>query len=264
MTGVVSGERGRLYCCLIALASNGDWLEIMSGQDTVNTKEGQLEESWQRHLAVEFEKPYMQSLKAFLLSEKNNGKVIFPKGSEYFNALNATPIGAVKVVILGQDPYHGDGQAHGLCFSVNAGVRTPPSLQNIYKEIQSDLGLPPDRFSMGCLDKWANQGVLLLNSVLTVERANAASHQGQGWEIFTDKVIEILSHQTEHCVFMLWGSYAQKKGAMIDRSKHLVLTAPHPSPLSAHRGFMGCKHFSQCNQYLEQTGQKPIDWTVSE
>ncbi len=235
----------------------------MNGQDTLNTKEGQLAASWQRRLSAEFDKPYMQSLKAFLLSEKRKGKVIFPKGHQYFNALNATAFEAVKVLILGQDPYHGDGQAHGLCFSVNADVRIPPSLQNIYKEIQSDLGLPADKFAIGCLDHWASQGVLLLNSVLTVERSNAASHQGQGWEIFTDKIIEVLSAETEHCVFMLWGSYAQKKGAVIDRSKHLVLTAPHPSPLSAHRGFMGCEHFSQCNQYLEQKGEAAIDWSVS-
>ena len=264
IAGVVSVESSRLYCGLNSDSSKRGWSEIMNDQDTANEKEGQLEESWQRHLSAEFDKPYMQSLKAFLLSEKRKGKVIFPKGNQYFRALNATAFDAVKVVILGQDPYHGDGQAHGLCFSVNADVRIPPSLKNIYKEIQSDLGLPAENFAMGCLNKWAGQGVLLLNSVLTVERASAASHQGQGWEIFTDKVIEVLATETQHCVFMLWGSYAQKKGAMIDRSKHLVLSAPHPSPLSAHRGFMGCKHFSQCNQYLEQTAQVPIDWSVGE
>lgn len=236
----------------------------MSAQDTLNLEQGQLGESWQSHLATEFEAPYMQSLKTFLASEKAQGKVIFPKSRQYFSALNATAFEEVKVVILGQDPYHGDDQAHGLCFSVNAGVKTPPSLKNIYKEIQSDLQLSQGDFGSGCLDGWAEQGVLLLNSVLTVERAQAASHQGKGWEQFTDKVIEILSRERKHCVFMLWGSYAQKKGAMIDRSKHLVLTAPHPSPLSAYRGFMGCRHFSQCNDYLTQTKQTPIAWSVSQ
>ena len=238
--------------------------KTMNEQDTLNMKEDQLEASWRQPLAAEFEKPYMKSLQAFLLSEKQQGKVIFPKSSQYFSALNATPLNQIKVVILGQDPYHGEGQAHGLCFSVNPGVKIPPSLQNIYKEIQADLTLPDDQFSDGCLDKWARQGVLLLNSVLTVERANAASHQGKGWEVFTDKIIEVLSNQREHCVFMLWGSYAQKKGAMIDRENHLVLTAPHPSPLSAYRGFMGCRHFSQCNEYLQQKGLSAIDWKISE
>ena len=229
----------------------------MSAQDTLNREQGQLDERWQSRLATAFEAPYMQSLKAFLSTEKAQGKVIFPKPHQYFSALNATPLEQVKVIILGQDPYHGDGQAHGLCFSVSPGVKTPPSLQNIYKEIQSDLQLPQSDFSSGCLDSWAKQGVLLLNSVLTVE------HQRKGWEQFTDKVIEILSNEREHCVFMLWGSYAQKKGAMVDRSKHLVLKAPHPSPLSAYRGFMGCRHFSQCNDYLAQTEQGPISWSVS-
>jgi len=234
----------------------------MSEQDTSISKEGQLHPSWQANLAGEFRQPYMQSLKAFLQSEKKQGKVIFPQGNHYFNSLNQTHFDQVKVVILGQDPYHGDGQAHGLCFSVNDGVKLPPSLQNIYKEIQSDLQLSPAHFTSGCLLGWAAQGVLLLNSVLTVERANAASHQGKGWEQFTDKVIEVLSKERTGIVFLLWGSYAQKKGAMIDRTKHLVLTAPHPSPLSAYRGFLGCKHFSKCNAYLEQSGQTPIDWSV--
>jgi len=234
----------------------------MIDQYTSSTKEGQLDQSWQQHLAGEFEKPYMHSLKDFLLSEKEQGKVLFPPGNQYFNAFNAAHFEDVKVVILGQDPYHGDGQAHGLCFSVNNGVKLPPSLQNIYKEIQSDLQLPRGNFISGCLQRWADQGVLLLNSVLTVERANAGSHQGKGWEIFTDKVIEVLSNKRHHCVFMLWGSYAQKKGSVIDQTKHLVLTAPHPSPLSAYRGFLGCKHFSQCNAYLARTGQTTIDWSV--
>lgn len=233
----------------------------MKEQDTLNGVEGQLDESWRSQLAAEFEAPYMQSLRTFLLSEKKAGKIIFPSAQQYFCALNAAPLEQVKVVILGQDPYHGDNQAHGLCFSVSAGVKTPPSLQNIYKEIQSDLELPQDDFSSGCLDGWAKQGVLLLNSVLTVERGKAASHQGKGWEQFTDKVIEVVSNEREHCVFMLWGSYAQKKGARIDRSKHLVLTAPHPSPLSAYRGFLGCRHFSQCNDYLVRFQQTPISWS---
>jgi len=188
--------------------------------------------------------------------------VIYPAGSEYFNALNSTPFEAVKVVILGQDPYHGPNQAHGLCFSVRQGLPLPPSLKNVYKEIQSDLGLVSADFSHGCLEGWASQGVLLLNSVLTVEQNHAASHQGKGWEIFTDRVIESLSRREKPCVFLLWGTYAQKKGVVIDRAKHKVLTAPHPSPLSAHRGFLGCKHFSQCNRLLEQLGETAIDWRV--
>ncbi|MBT4161849.1 MAG: uracil-DNA glycosylase [Gammaproteobacteria bacterium] len=222
----------------------------------------ELEPTWLEQLNTEFEKPYMQSLREFLTSEKSKGKVIFPAGSEYFNALNTTAYDDVKVVILGQDPYHGPGQAHGLCFSVREGVRLPPSLVNIYKEIQSDLGLSPEDFKHGCLESWASQGVLLLNSVLTVERSSAASHQGKGWETFTDKVIESLSNRDKPCVFLLWGSYAQKKGSVIDRSRHRVLTAPHPSPLSAHRGFFGCRHFSECNRLLEELGETPIDWRV--
>jgi uracil-DNA glycosylase len=173
--------------------------------------------------------------------------------------LNTTPFDKVKVVILGQDPYHGPGQAHGLCFSVPAGVKPPPSLRNIYKEIQSDLSVA-ERPNSGNLLPWAEQGVLLLNSVLTVEARQAASHQGKGWELFTDQVIKVLSEESEHIVFMLWGSYAQKKGQVINPANHLVLKAPHPSPLSAHRGFLGCKHFSVCNQYLIEQGKTPIDW----
>jgi len=222
----------------------------------------QLEAGWLAGLSSEFDKPYMLALREFLMREKSKGKTIFPLGKEYFNALNTTSYEAVKVVILGQDPYHGPGQAHGLCFSVRPEVSRPPSLQNIYKEIQSDLGLSAADFQHGCLESWAAQGVLLLNSVLTVEQHKAASHQGMGWETFTDKVIETISRRGRACVFLLWGSYAQKKGAMIDRSRHSVLTAPHPSPLSAHRGFFGCKHFSQCNDLLVKRGEAPIDWRV--
>lgn len=220
----------------------------------------QLESGWLSELAPEFQLPYMQSLKQFLRQEKQQGKIIYPKGSEYFAALNTTPLEKVKVVILGQDPYHGPGQAHGLCFSVRDGTRIPPSLLNIFKEIRSDLNLPGNTLTSGDLTSWAQQGVLLLNSVLTVERHNAASHQGKGWETFTDGIIKVLSDKRENCVFLLWGSYAQKKGSVIDTSKHLVLSAPHPSPLAAHRGFFGCKHFSKCNDYLIEKGQAPIDW----
>jgi len=219
----------------------------------------QLEAGWLAQLQDEFDQPYMQSLRAFLQSEKDQGKTIYPKGSEFFAALNSTPIDAVKVVILGQDPYHGPGQAHGLCFSVREGVAPPPSLVNIFKEISSDLNIP-NEFPHGCLSNWARQGVLLLNSVLSVEQQQAASHQGKGWETFTDKIIEVLSREREGCVFLLWGSYAQKKGSVIDSNRHLVLKAPHPSPLSSYRGFFGCKHFSACNEYLQNHGKTPIDW----
>lgn len=225
-------------------------------------KEVQLEPGWLEQLGSEFDLPYMVSLRDFLVAEKAAGKVIYPAGSEYFNALNSTPFESVKVVILGQDPYHGPNQAHGLCFSVRQGVPLPPSLKNVYKEIQSDLGFSDHGFTDGCLEGWASQGVLLLNSVLTVEKNHAASHQGKGWETFTDRVIECLSMREKPCVFLLWGSYAQKKGVVIDRAKHKVLTAPHPSPLSAYRGFLGCKHFSQCNSLLEELGETAIDWRV--
>jgi uracil-DNA glycosylase len=221
-----------------------------------------LEDSWKQALADQFSSPYMASLKSFLQAEKQAGKVIFPKGSEYFRALDLTPLGQVKVVILGQDPYHGDGQAHGLCFSVQPGVRIPPSLVNIYKEMQADLGIPPARH--GYLEHWARQGVLLLNSVLTVERSLAASHQGRGWEKFTDAVIARVNEQQTPAVFMLWGSYAQKKAAFVDQRKHLVLKAPHPSPLSAHNGFFGSKHFSKANAFLDAHGIAPIDWQLPE
>ena len=223
-------------------------------------KEIQLEATWLKELNQEFEKDYMQSLSQFLRSEKQAGKTIYPAGDRIFAAFDHTPFDKVKVVILGQDPYHGPGQAHGLCFSVPQGIKTPPSLVNIYKELNSDLGLPIPQH--GCLEKWADQGVLLLNSVLTVQQQMAASHQGRGWEQFTDFVIRCINEHREHVVFMLWGSYAQKKGAFIDRNRHLVLQAPHPSPLSAHRGFLGCRHFSQANEYLKQHGHNEIDWSL--
>ncbi|MEM8497758.1 MAG: uracil-DNA glycosylase [Pseudomonadota bacterium] len=219
----------------------------------------QLEAGWLQQLAPEFEKDYMRSLRAFLRAEKDKQRVIYPKGSEFFNAFNSTPFNQVKVVILGQDPYHGPGQAHGLCFSVQHGVRPPPSLLNIYKELHDDLGMEVPNH--GCLQSWADQGVLLLNSVLSVQQAQAASHQGKGWEEFTDMAIASLNEHREKLVFLLWGSYAQRKGQFIDQQRHLVLKAPHPSPLAAHRGFFGCKHFSKTNAYLAGHGLTPIDWT---
>ena len=219
-----------------------------------------LESGWLAHLGGEFVQPYMQHLKAFLLVQKQQGKVIYPAGSQYFSAFDHTPIDRVKVVILGQDPYHGPGQAHGLSFSVPPGLKQPPSLVNIFKEIEDDLGIPPPQH--GCLHHWAKQGVLLLNSVLTVERAIAASHQGRGWEAFTDKAIHVLNEQRDGLVYMLWGAYAQRKGAFIDQQRNLVLRAPHPSPLSAHRGFFGCRHFSKANTYLRTRGETGIDWSL--
>lgn len=219
-----------------------------------------LHQSWLAHLNVEFEQPYMRQLKAFLLAEKKQGKVIYPASKNIFNAFNSTPLDQVKVVILGQDPYHGPNQAHGLCFSVQPGIPSPPSLQNIFKELRRDLGF--DIPSHGCLQSWANQGVLLLNATLTVEQAMAGSHQGKGWETFTDKAIQLVNDQCQGVVFLLWGSYAQKKAAFIDTHKHLVLKAPHPSPLSAHRGFIGCGHFSAVNQYLESGGKSAINWRL--
>ena len=220
----------------------------------------QLEASWLKLLEAEFQQPYMQSLKQFLKEQKQQKKIIYPKSELWFNAFNSTPVDQVKVVILGQDPYHGPGQAHGLCFSVQHGVRFPPSLLNIFKELNQDLGMPMPEH--GCLQSWADQGVLLLNATLTVEQAQAGSHQKQGWEQFTDQAISLLSEQREGLVFLLWGSYAQKKSQLIDASKHLILKAPHPSPLSAHRGFFGCQHFSMTNAYLEQRGQAGIEWSL--
>lgn len=223
-------------------------------------KKIQLHESWLSRLEDQFQLPYMHSLREFLLTRKKHQAVTYPPGAQIFNALNTTPFEQVRVVILGQDPYHGPGQAHGLCFSVQPGVRVPPSLANIYRELQADLGLVPP--SHGYLQTWAEQGVLLLNAVLTVERGQAGSHQGKGWETFTDAIVELLNDEREGLVFLLWGSYALKKGAVIDRKKHLVLTAPHPSPLSAYRGFLGCRHFSLANEYLQEQQHSPIDWSL--
>lgn len=217
----------------------------------------QIEESWKAHLAAEFEKPYFSQLTNFVRHEYQTN-VCYPPGKLIFNAFNLCPFDKVKVVIIGQDPYHGPGQAHGLCFSVNDGVPFPPSLQNIFKEIHNDTGAEIP--TTGNLTRWAEQGVLLLNATLTVRAHQAGSHQRMGWEEFTDAAIKALSDNREHLVFILWGSYAQKKGAVIDRTKHLVLASAHPSPLSAYHGFFGNKHFSLTNAYLEQHGQAPIRW----
>jgi uracil-DNA glycosylase len=221
-----------------------------------------LHQSWLEPLRGEFEQPYMAELKQFLLSERERGRRIFPTPCNWFRALDLTPLDRVRVIILGQDPYHGEGQAHGLCFSVPEGVRPPPSLLNIFKELQSDLGVTPS--SHGLLEHWARQGVLLLNSVLTVELGQAASHRDKGWERFTDAVVRLVNDKSESVVFMLWGSYAQRKAAFVDTSRHLVLKAPHPSPLSAHSGFFGCRHFSKANAFLESKGLEPIDWALPE
>jgi uracil-DNA glycosylase len=228
-----------------------------------------LHPSWKAKLRPEFDRPYMRNLRQFLAAEKAARKVIYPRGAEIFAALDLTPFDRVRVVIIGQDPYHGPNQAHGLCFSVRPGVELPPSLVNIFVEIDEDMrdptvpgGNPTAHLGRdrGCLEGWARQGVLLLNAVLTVERGRAASHQGRGWEQFTDRIVAVLNEEREHLVFMLWGAYAQRKGAIVDRSRHCVLTAPHPSPLSVHRGFFGCRHFSKANRYLVEHGQTPIDW----
>jgi uracil-DNA glycosylase len=219
-----------------------------------------LEPSWKIPLLPEFESAYMGALRAFLVAEKKAGKRVFPKGAEWFRALDLTPLDKVRVVILGQDPYHGEGQAHGLCFSVKPGVRPPPSLVNIYKEIESDLGIRPP--AHGFLEHWARQGVLLLNSVLTVEQGQPASHQGKGWERFTDAVVRLVNAQETPVVFMLWGNYAQRKAEFVDAQKHFVLKAAHPSPFSAHNGFLGCRHFSKANAFLESKGLAPIDWAL--
>ena len=216
-----------------------------------------IEKSWQEVLQPEFDKPYFESLVGFVKQEYAS-RTIFPPAGQIFNAFNTCPFNNVKVVILGQDPYHGPGQAHGLCFSVNDGIPFPPSLQNIFKEITSDLGIPAPK--TGNLTRWAEQGVLLLNATLTVRASQAGSHQGKGWEEFTDSVIKIISEKSENVVFILWGSYAIKKKALINASKHCILTAPHPSPLSSYRGFFGCKHFSKTNTYLTSKGKTPIEW----
>jgi uracil-DNA glycosylase len=221
-----------------------------------------LHPSWQAVLAPEFEKEYMQHLKAFLLQEKQQGYTIFPKNEEVFNAFNHTPFDQVKIVIIGQDPYHGTGQAHGLSFSVKKGVPIPPSLQNIYKELQTDI--PGFTYpSHGELTYWADQGVLLLNATLTVRANQAGSHQHKGWEQFTDQAISSLSSKREGLVFMLWGRYAQQKESLIDTNKHFVLKAAHPSPFSAYNGFFGCKHFSQANVILAKEGKQSINWQIS-
>ena len=219
-----------------------------------------LEPSWRAALLDEFSKPYMLELKQFLLREKAAGKVIYPPGALIFNALNTTPLERVKVVILGQDPYHGPGQAHGLCFSVQPGIAVPPSLQNIYKELKRDLNI--DEPAHGYLQAWAEQGVLLLNTSLTVERGQASSHAKAGWQPFTDRIIEVVSAQCAHVVFMLWGAHAQSKQGLIDATKHLVLKSAHPSPLSAHKGFLGNGHFSKANAFLVQHGLEPINWVL--
>ncbi len=228
--------------------------------DEDRKREVKLHPSWLTWLEQEFHEPYMVELRRFLQEEKKGGKEIFPPGNEYFNALNTTPLDRVKLVIIGQDPYHGPGQAHGLCFSVRPGVPIPPSLRNMYKELSREMDFTP--VEHGCLVPWAEQGVLLLNAVLTVECHRAASHQGKGWERFTDRVIEVVNGKTENTVFFLWGSYAQKKGSIIDRNRHLVLEAPHPSPLSASRGFFGCGHFARANDYLISKGREPINWQL--
>ncbi len=216
--------------------------------------------SWSEPLRDEFEQPYMARLGQFLTAERKSGQTIFPDSANWFRALDLTPLEDVRVVILGQDPYHGPGQAHGLCFSVRPGIRPPPSLANIFKEMKSDLGIAPS--AHGFLEHWAKQGVLLLNSVLTVRSGAAASHRERGWERFTEAVVRLVNAKSEPVAFLLWGSYAQRKAAFVDQEKHLVLKAPHPSPLSAHRGFFGCAHFSRTNAFLRDRGQAPIDWAL--
>ena len=218
-----------------------------------------IEESWRQVLENEFNKSYFSDLKTFLVSEKQRFRV-FPPGPHIFNAFNHTPFYHVKVVLLGQDPYHGFGQAHGLCFSVPEGIPKPPSLINIFKEIEADLGIPAP--SHGNLTHWANQGVLLLNATLTVRENQAGSHQGKGWETFTDAAISALSEKRDGLIFILWGNYAISKRDLIDNARHFILTAPHPSPLSASRGFFGCRHFSRTNDLLRQMGKEPIDWKL--
>jgi len=227
----------------------------------VSAHEIKLEASWKARVGDYFNRPDMRALSEFLRAELRVGKTIYPAPKNIFAALDATPFEQVKVVILGQDPYHGPGQAHGLCFSVLPGVPAPPSLENIFKEIERDLRIPrPDH---GCLIPWARQGVLLLNATLTVQAHQAGSHQGKGWEGFTDAVVDHLNRERENLVFLLWGSYAQAKGKLIDTRRHLVLKAPHPSPLSAHRGFIGCGHFSAANAWLREHGQDEIDWRLA-
>ena len=220
----------------------------------------QIEAGWKEELKEEFEKPYFEKIVQFLKSEKTAGKVIYPPGKLIFNAFDTTTFSKVKVVIIGQDPYHNPGQAHGLCFSVPDQVQPPPSLVNIFKELQTDLEIPISR--SGNLEKWAKQGVLLLNASLTVEANKPMSHSELGWNIFTDEVIKHVSQKKEHVVFMLWGKFAQNKAVLLDESKHKVLKAAHPSPLSAYNGFFGCGHFSKANAWLREKGEQPIDWSI--
>ena len=254
-------------------AAAGAPREVAARQSAGAPREVRLHASWRRWLDAEFGQAYMQQLRAFLRAQLQQRKVIYPQGTDIFAALDLTPFDAVRVVIIGQDPYHGAGQAHGLCFSVLPGVQAPPSLQNIFAEIDADMaaGRPGGAAvrgrpgaGHGCLSSWARQGVLLLNAVLTVEQGRAGSHQGKGWETFTDQVVRVLNEERDGLVFLLWGAYAQRKGAIVDARRHLVLTAPHPSPLSAHKGFLGCRHFSQTNRYLVERGLEPIDWFAVE
>lgn len=237
---------------------------MVTADTIVPARRLKLDPSWANPLSDVFSGPTMSGLREFLLTEKANGKRIFPRGSEYFKALDLTPLNKVRVVILGQDPYHGEGQAHGLCFSVRRGVRPPPSLMNIYKELKTDLGIDPP--SHGNLSSWAEQGVLLLNSVLTVEMGKAASHQGRGWEKFTDAVIQLVAGQERPIIFILWGNYAQKKAAFVEDisrgGRHLVIKSAHPSPLSAHNGFFGSRPFGRANAFLNERGENPIDWRL--
>ncbi|WP_129211424.1 uracil-DNA glycosylase [Candidatus Pseudomonas adelgestsugas] len=219
-----------------------------------------LEPSWKYALLDELNKPYMVELRAFLRREYDACKEIYPPKQLIFSALNSTPLDKVKIVILGQDPYHGPGQAHGLCFSVQPGLPIPPSLVNIYKELRRDLNINIPNH--GCLQSWADQGVLMLNTTMTVERANANAHAGKGWQFFTDRIIKVVSEHQRHLVFMLWGAHAQGKQNLIDMTKHLVLTSVHPSPLSAYRGFLGCGHFSKANKFIEQNNEMPIEWRL--
>ncbi len=223
-------------------------------------KDIQIEESWKKALEHEFRESYFIQIKSFILHEKSQGKTIYPPGSLIFNAFNLCPFHQTKVVIIGQDPYHGSGQAHGLSFSVPYGIKVPPSLKNIFKELADDLQIKMPNH--GNLESWAKQGVLLLNAVLTVNHSEPASHKNAGWENFTNAVIESLSAQKEHLVFLLWGSFAHEKETLIDSNKHYILKAAHPSPFSAHRGFIGCKHFSKTNEYLKKFGKEPIYWEI--
>ncbi len=225
-----------------------------------DTRQIRLEQSWREPLAARFAEPFMADLRAFLQAERAAGKAIAPRPSHWFRALDLTPLPTVRVVILGQDPYHGPGQAQGLCFSVPPGVAVPPSLRNIFTELRDDVGFRPP--GHGCLESWANAGVLLLNAVLTVELGRPASHAGRGWERFTDAVIQLVADRPEPAVFLLWGRHAQQKARAIAGRHHCVLTAAHPSPLSAHNGFFGCRHFSKANDFLISHGQPPIDWSL--